>query len=329
MPKYNKERFSLLPQEHTVLVRQTSKWGQIFLLSMVGLGATAFCTAYFYRIDEILTATGRLVPNKGGVEVKSPLSGRLKKILVKNGEVVEKNQGLVSFDVSNAEYALETTEKELALEIKKVNDALEGNKIRRATLERNIELSLKILKRLEPLENKGAISELQILQQQNQLEAQRDELEQLDNQYNEIQNNNKIKIAQLIGRLNQTKHTLKNEIVKAPISGTIFEMEPDNNDYVVVNAESLMKIVPKGKLSAKVNVSNKDIGFVKVGQPVKIRIDAFPYTEYGEINGLISSIGADALPPTELIRQYHFPVNIDMKRSNLNTKEGVTITLQA
>jgi HlyD family secretion protein len=62
----------LLPQEHTVMVRQTSKWGQIFLLSLVGLGATAFATAWFYRIDEVITVQGRLVPQRGGVEVKSP-----------------------------------------------------------------------------------------------------------------------------------------------------------------------------------------------------------------------------------------------------------------
>ena len=60
----------LLPQEHTVMVRQTSKWGQIFLLSLVGLGATAFATAWFYRIDEVITKA-RLVPQQGGVEVKS------------------------------------------------------------------------------------------------------------------------------------------------------------------------------------------------------------------------------------------------------------------
>ena len=54
------------------MVRQTSKWGQLFLLSLVGLGATAFATAWFYRLDEVITVQGRLVPHQGGVEVKSP-----------------------------------------------------------------------------------------------------------------------------------------------------------------------------------------------------------------------------------------------------------------
>ena len=52
------------------MVRQTSKWGQIILLSLVGVGATAFISAWFYRIDEVITVQGRLVPQKGGVEIK-------------------------------------------------------------------------------------------------------------------------------------------------------------------------------------------------------------------------------------------------------------------
>ena len=89
----------LLPQEHTVMVRQTSKWGQIFLLSLVGLGATAFTTAWFYRIDEVITVQGRLVPQKGGVEVKSPISGQLSKVIVGNGEQVTKGDLLLRYDV--------------------------------------------------------------------------------------------------------------------------------------------------------------------------------------------------------------------------------------
>ena len=58
-------------------------------------------------------------------------------------------------------------------------------------------------------------------------------------------------------------------------------------------------------------------------------VDSFPYTEYGEIQGSISNIGADALPPDGLIRTYHFPVDLELERSTLTTRDGVTIPLQA
>jgi len=117
--------------------------------------------------------------------------------------------------------------------------------------------------------------------------------------------------------------------VRAPISGLVFDLKPDNNRYVTQNAEPLLKIVPGGQLSAQVNVGNQDIGFIKAGLPVKVRIDSFPYTEYGEIPGQVSQVGADALPPTELIKTYHFPVDISLSRSVLRTKDGTVIPLQS
>ena len=89
--------------------------------------------------------------------------------------------------------------------------------------------------------------------------------------------------------------------------------------YVTQQAEPLLKIVPRGNLSGIVNITNKDIGLSMLGRKSKFD-DSFPYTEYGDIPGTISRVGADALPPTPLISQYHFPVFIDLSRSNLTTK---------
>ena len=319
----------LLPQEHTVMVRQTSKWGQIFLLSLVGLGATAFATAWFYRLDEVITVQGRLVPQKGGVEVKSPVSGQLSELLVSSGDQVEEGQPLLRFDVQTARAQESSLTRQLELESERVKDQLRRNRQRQQTLTRNINLSEQILARLIPLQRSGAISEIQILQQSNQLEALRDELLQLQTQRDELQNDSRTRTAQLEGQLNQTQSQLRNETVKAPISGTVFDLQPDNKRYVATNAQTLLKIVPNGQLGGEVNVGNQDIGFIRSGQPTKVRIDSFPYTEYGEIDGRIRSVGADALPPTELIRSYHFPVNLSLSRSTLEAKDGTIIPLQS
>ena len=87
--------------------------------------------------------------------------------------------------------------------------------------------------------------------------------------------------------------------------------------------------MPNGRLEAKVNVSNQDIGFIKKGQEVKVRVNSFPYTVYGEIDGKIDRIGADALKPTDIIPYYHFPVDIKMNKSTLETREKIKIPLKA
>ena len=319
----------LLPQEHTVMVRQTSKWGQIFLLSLVGLGATAFTTAWFYRIDEVITVQGRLVPQKGGVEVKSPISGQLAKVIVGNGDQVSKDDVLLRYDVLGAKDQEVTLTRQLKLEKERIEDQLRSNDQRQTTLQRNIKLTEQILERLKPLESAGAISELQILQQANQLETQKDELIQVQTRREELQNDSRSRSEQLQGQLNQVRNQLRNEVVKAPISGTVFDLAPDNDRYVTTTAEPLMKIVPSGQLGGEVNVGNQDIGFIRPGKNVKVRVNSFPYTEYGEIDGKIRRIGADALPPTNLIQSYHFPVDLSLDRSTLETRDGTTIPLQA
>ena len=311
------------------MVRQTSKWGQALLLALTGLGATAFATAWFYRIDEIITVQGRLVPQAGGVEVKSPLSGQLSEVLVSNGDIVEEGQKLLMFDVEAAKQQKITLERQLELEENRIEDQLKSNAQRQKTLNRNVTLTQKILDRLRPLEEGGAISELQILQEENRLETLRDELIQLKNREEELINDSASRKARLNGQLRQVKNQLRNEKVNSPMDGIVFDLAPDNNRYVTTSAEPLMKIVPFGGLGGKVNISNQDIGFIKPGQQVKVRVNSFPYMEYGEIDGTVTRIGADALPPTQTVRQYHFPVDLRLERSNLTTREGIKIPLQA
>ena len=319
----------LLEHEHSVVIRQTSKWGQIFLLSLVGLGATAFGTAWLYRIDEVISVQGKLVPLSGGVEIKSPQSNQLSRLLVKAGDKVNAGDTLLEFDAKDAQDERLTIKERITLEEKRFTDQLQGFEQRKKTLERNILLTTKILNRLGPLQSKGAISELQILQQENNLESQKDQLIGLVTRILEAKSIAETRIAELNGRLKLIENKLRYETIKAPITGVVFDMKPDNDKYVAMTAETLMKIVPEGRLSAEVNVANQDIGFLQKGQSVKVRVNSFPYTEYGEINGVITNIGADALPPNNLIPTYHFPVNIDLNRSNLETRDGTKIQLQA
>ncbi len=329
MSKRQKRRFMLLPQEHTVMVRQTSKWSQLFLLGLIGLGATVFATAWFYRLDEIITVSGILVPEDGGVEVKSPINGQLSEVKVDNGQEVEKGETLLFFDVKSSKSKETTLKSQLKLEKDRIKSQIKSNETRQEMLGRNIKLTEKILNKLKPLKEKGAISELQVLQQANTLETQMDELVQLKTIREELLTTSQSRMASLEGQLREVRVALENEKIISPIKGIVFDLKPDNDNYVATNAETLVKIVPRGKLGARINVENVDIGFVRKGQEVKVRVNSFPYTEYGEIDGRIKRLGADALPPTRLQKSYHFPVDISLDRSNLITREGVEIKLQA
>ncbi|HNN84274.1 MAG TPA: HlyD family efflux transporter periplasmic adaptor subunit [Accumulibacter sp.] len=68
---------------------------------------------------------------------------------------------------------------------------------------------------------------------------------------------------------------------------------------VVQQGTVLLTLVPKDDiLRAEVWVSNEDIGFVRKGQPVRIKLAAYPFQKYGMLDGELEHVGADAGEPT-------------------------------
>ena len=62
-----------------------------------------------------------------------------------------------------------------------------------------------------------------------------------------------------------------------------------------------MVIVPVDQsLEVEALVLNKDIGFVRDGQPATIKIDSFPFTRYGVIDGEVTSVSDDAMQDERL-----------------------------
>jgi hemolysin D len=65
---------------------------------------------------------------------------------------------------------------------------------------------------------------------------------------------------------------------------------------VAAAGQQLMVIVPVGGgLEVEAWVDNKDAGFVRVGQPVALKIETFPFTRYGTVPGSVAAISADAM----------------------------------
>ena len=85
-------------------------------------------------------------------------------------------------------------------------------------------------------------------------------------------------------------------VLTAPVSGQIQQLMANTLGGVVEEAKPLLIIVPDGtELEAEVSVLNRDIGFIRPGQHVEIKLEAFPFTEFGSIPGIVDYISADAI----------------------------------
>ena len=141
-------------------------------------------------------------------------------------------------------------------------------------------------------------------------------------QINQLKVDTQKSINQLNTQLTNVELQLRYQNVTSPIDGIVFNPKAYVGS-VLQPGSIILTVVPRGDLMARVFIPNKDIGFVKYGQDVKVRVDAFPFTKYGELTGSVSNIGADALPPNTVYQYYHFPISINLQESNLSVDNTV------
>jgi HlyD family secretion protein len=83
--------------------------------------------------------------------------------------------------------------------------------------------------------------------------------------------------------------------LKASQAGVVKDIATHTAGTVVQPGTVLLTLVPQDDiLRAEVWVSNQDIGFVRQGQPVKVKLAAFPFQKYGMVEGTVEHVSADA-----------------------------------
>lgn len=84
--------------------------------------------------------------------------------------------------------------------------------------------------------------------------------------------------------------------LRAPVAGTVQQLAVATIGGVVQPAQPLMLIVPDGtEIEVEAHVLNKDVGFVREGQAVRVKLEAFPFTDYGLVPGIVEGISRDAI----------------------------------
>jgi len=69
---------------------------------------------------------------------------------------------------------------------------------------------------------------------------------------------------------------------------------------VVTTGQSLMTIVPlDSPIEIEAMIQNKDIGFVEPGQAAVVKVESFPFTRYGTIDGTVLKVSRDAVDERE------------------------------
>lgn len=106
-------------------------------------------------------------------------------------------------------------------------------------------------------------------------------------------------LARLQQELAKAEHRGARLELRAPHDGVVKDLATQTRGSVVNPGAVLLTLVPDHEpLHAEVWLRNSDIGFVEVGQPVMVKLAAFPFQKYGLIAGKLTQLSADATEPT-------------------------------
>ena len=326
------------------VLQQSRFWMRAVTWSLMGTTAFAVGWLAIARTEEIVVAQGKLEPLGDVKEIQIPVGGVARDILIKGGDRVSKGQILIQLDtetsseqVNSLEAQLTKKQQQLKLKLEEQQATLDLSREQVATTQDNLALEQQILSRFEFLSAQGASSELQYLQQRNKVRELRGRVtkEKLDGARQQSILNQDIEqlnsqLAQLKAQLTEAKVTLKYQSLRSPVDGVVFDLKPTTPGFVAQSSEPVLKIVPFNNLEADVEIPSNKIGFVREGMSVDISIDSFPATDFGVLEGKVTSIGSDALPPDQQKQrqEYRFPATIQLDSQQLKLKNGTTLPLQ-
>jgi HlyD family secretion protein len=338
-PDYKQDDKDASKYDESVL-QQSRFWMRTVTWTLIGTTVFGIAWLAIARTEEIVVAKGQLEPVGSVQDIQMPVGGVVDDILVEEGDAVRKGEILMKLDTEASEQQRQSLEASIKFKGVERNKYLEMNTAQIQMLEKNLSLQLEILDRYQQLEESGAASELQFLSQRNTVEETRGRLMQTKaDRFRQLSLLDQ-QLAELKSRLAEVRVTLRYQQLKSPVDGVVFDLQPTASGFTAQSTQTVMKVVPFGALEAKVEVPSNKIGFVKipVGCPKKladcmnadISIDSYPSTDFGVIEGKVTSIASDALAPDqqEQRQEYSFPVTIELSKQILQLKSGSKLPLQ-
>lgn len=306
-------------------------WSQAVVWTIIGTASLGFVYAALAKIDEVVVANGTLQAIGAARPIMSPVAGVLDQIVVREGQAVRKGDPLLRFDKTVTEQRKRSLEQQIRLERQRLEEQdraymarQQSLEARTASLEASLATEQMILGQIEPLASQGGIQVVQVLQQKNKVQQLHSEIAQSQANLREVQAE-RVKLQQeslrnlsdLERQLVEATELSRYEVLRAPLSGEVFELKPSSPGYAATANEVLLKVVPRGTLEAKVFLTNRDVGFARPGQLAQVRVDAFPFTQFGSIPGRLKAVGTDSLPPDAQNPQQRFPAYVSLDRPYL------------
>ncbi len=261
------------------------------------------CWTYLGKVDVVITAPGIVIPHGGEKVVKALDKGVVYSINVKEGDYVKSGQELVIIKPTEAEPGLELNNihEEAAITMEKI-----------ASTKYRLGLAIDRKNRLKDVAD--IIPKVQYDEAIEAVSTLTHELNSYEATLNELKNK---------------KEQIEKQIqtIKAPVNGYVNTVKIHTIGGVVAPAEELLTIVPDNAiLEVKAKAFNQDIGFIKQGMPVSVKVNTFSFQKYGLLNGKVEVVSASSIKDEKLGDVYEVFISLENTKLMVEGQEETVKT---
>lgn len=327
--------------------------------SLFALLAVFIAWASLFKLDEVTTGSGKVIPSSHEQVIQSLEGGIIHSLMVREGDIVERGQQLAQLDRTKTESSVlesesrlnaalataarlkaEVNDTELAfpeeldddVELVKQETALYQS--RRESLEKGLaglrqgaELVQRELSLTRPLVTQGAASKVEVLR----LERQKNELE---NKITEMKNQYYVRAREELAKANAEieaqrsvmkgrEDSLTRLTFNAPVRGIVKDIDVTTVGGVIPPNGKLMSLVPlDDQTVVEAKISPRDVAFIHPGQKALVKITAYDYSIYGGLEGEVTMISPDTLQDEVKRDVYYYRVYIRTDSNHLTNKQG-------
>lgn len=232
------------------------------------------------RLEVVAVALGQVVPG-GAIQVIQHLDGgRIAKINVIDGQAVKKGDVLVELNPTDA------------------YSDLEGLTARAKKLKAEVDYLKEVANIREGLAKDRLVTRTQSLDSQRQSAAVEGEYDRTMFEIN--------KLKERLGRMKLT----------SPVDGIVQDLKYRTVGGVITPGATVMNVVPTDDVArAEVRVSTADVGHVKEGQLVRIKVSTYDFMRYGIVEGKVSTVSA--FNTLDEKQQPYFKTYVDLSKKSL------------
>lgn len=322
--------------------------------------------AGFAEIDEVTRGEGRIIPSSRLQLIQSLEGGIIDKLLVQEGEMVEAGEALIELDktrffsaymegksqasslrasIARLEAEVKSNRKisfpeddaidskDIAVETSFFKARREKKRQRVASLKSKMSIVKDELKIIRPLVAEGAVSQMEQLRLEKEIEDLNGQIVQTNNgymqdAYTEL-TQKKAELNALTEMLVQKKDQLRRTVITSPVKGMVNDILVTTKGGIVQPGEPIMKVLPiDEQLVIEAKIKPKDIAFLAPGMPARVKVTAYDYTIYGDLKGEVVQISPDTIEEdTTQGKEFYYQILVHTTKNYLE-KENVMLPIR-